>query len=134
MAKFLKHTSCPSCGSRDNLGIYDDDSHWCFGCGYWKPASISPLVAEARHGSEALSSHPLPSDCSTHYEPVATSWLSKYHVPIETLIKEGVVWSKQRQQLIFTFPPTSLWQARNFSPHSKSKYYTSGAHDDILPI
>ena len=37
MANFIKHTSCPNCGSSDNLAIYDDDSYHCFGgCGYTK--------------------------------------------------------------------------------------------------
>ncbi len=30
--KFLYHTSCPSCGSRDNLAVYDNDTSFCFGC------------------------------------------------------------------------------------------------------
>jgi len=37
MSKFIKHTSCPRCGSTDNLAVYDDHKH-CFteGCGYWE--------------------------------------------------------------------------------------------------
>lgn len=34
MANFLRHESCPKCGSKDNLAIYDDGSHYCFSdCG-----------------------------------------------------------------------------------------------------
>ena len=37
MAKFLKHTNCPKCGSKDNLAIYDDGGSFCFtpGCNYY---------------------------------------------------------------------------------------------------
>lgn len=33
MGTFLYHSACPSCGSKDNLAVYDDNAH-CFGCGY----------------------------------------------------------------------------------------------------
>lgn len=32
---FLRHDECPSCGSRDNLAVYDDHVY-CFGCEYTK--------------------------------------------------------------------------------------------------
>ncbi len=33
---FLRHSSCPKCGSKDNLGVYDDHAY-CYtpNCGYW---------------------------------------------------------------------------------------------------
>ena len=36
-SKFVRKEPCPSCGSRDNLGRYDDGHAWCFGCGYREP-------------------------------------------------------------------------------------------------
>lgn len=36
MANFVKHEPCPSCGSKDNLARYDDDSAYCFGCEYYE--------------------------------------------------------------------------------------------------
>jgi len=37
LSKFIKHDTCPQCGSDNNLAIYDDNEH-CFtlGCGYHK--------------------------------------------------------------------------------------------------
>lgn len=35
MSKFIRHDSCPSCGSKDNLAVYDDHVY-CFGCEYTK--------------------------------------------------------------------------------------------------
>lgn len=35
MANFVRHESCPNCGSKDNLAIYSDNSYYCFSqCGY----------------------------------------------------------------------------------------------------
>lgn len=36
MSMFLRHSSCPKCGSKDNLGVYDDHAY-CYtpNCGYW---------------------------------------------------------------------------------------------------
>lgn len=36
MTKFVQHTNCPSCGSKDNLAVYDNDTATCFGCGHWE--------------------------------------------------------------------------------------------------
>jgi twinkle protein len=60
MAEFVRHESCPGCGSRDNLARYSDGSGWCFGCkryekgdgvvepqeGEREPKSFVPLVGE----------------------------------------------------------------------------------------
>lgn len=35
-ATFVRHAPCPSCGSKDNLGIYSDGHGWCFGCGHYE--------------------------------------------------------------------------------------------------
>lgn len=35
MAEFVKHESCPSCGSSDNVAVYSDGSKYCWSqCGY----------------------------------------------------------------------------------------------------
>ena len=31
-SSFVSHEPCPNCGSRDNLGVYDDGHTYCFGC------------------------------------------------------------------------------------------------------
>lgn len=37
MANFVRHESCPKCGSTDNLAIYDDGSYYCWSqCGHKK--------------------------------------------------------------------------------------------------
>ena len=41
MSKFVRHDSCPKCGSSDNLARYEDGSSYCFtgeSCGYFETA------------------------------------------------------------------------------------------------
>ena len=38
-SEFIKHESCPSCGSKDNLARYSDGHAYCFGCSYREPGS-----------------------------------------------------------------------------------------------
>ena len=40
-SEFLRHESCPACGSRNNLARYDDGHGFCFGCSYWEPGDGS---------------------------------------------------------------------------------------------
>lgn len=136
MARFLKHIACSYCGSSDARGVYDDGSEWCFSGGVRctpTGASISPLVAKALHGNDGEESRAAPDDTSTHIGPAGLAWLRKYHVPLEVLLQQGVRWSEKYQQLLFTFPPDKFYQARNFR-QGKSKYFTSGSHEDLLPV
>ena len=40
---FYHHTNCPTCDSRDNLGVYSDHSY-CFGCGFYKKSEENDEV------------------------------------------------------------------------------------------
>lgn len=57
---FLKHAPCPSCGSKDNLGVYDDHS-FCFGCGYFEgtPTEGDKPTDKQRSGLISLEYRPL---------------------------------------------------------------------------
>lgn len=146
MAQFIRHTSCPQCGSRDNLGEYSDGSAFCFGCHFYRPGSVLSKIQE-RLSPEPDSAHrPLPSDCSTHFHPVAVSWLTQYDVSLAEYIKRGVVYSPSKYQIIFRWfnnDKLVLWQARNLNKEYTDKegrtkplpkYFTSGDHSDICTI
>lgn len=50
------HSNCPSCGSTDNLAIYDDNSQYCFGCQYTVPSQeykegAKPRLSKVRASS-----------------------------------------------------------------------------------
>lgn len=137
MATFLKHVACPNCGSRDNRAIYNDGSEWCFGCGTPKSAKISPYVTESRDDNAEVDIR-LPHDASHDYNDPGLSWLLKYELTIPELIKHNVYWSQIKQQVLFAFYESEgvlgAYQARNFSPGSKSKNYNKGDLSTILPI
>lgn len=136
MPHFVKHSPCPKCYSRDNLGHYSDGSAWCFGCGYFKSPTLSPYVTEKQQEEEEELSITLPSDVTQDYPPHALEWAK---LPITLLRKNNVYYSAYRNQLIFEFQDannhTLAYQARNLSPVSKGKrYYTAGDVNSLLPI
>lgn len=59
MSKFIKHETCPKCGSKNNLAIYDDHEI-CFGfdCGYHKNYNDKGGVKTIE--KQPTSIHPLP--------------------------------------------------------------------------
>jgi twinkle protein len=57
MSIFIKHTSCPQCGSSDALAVYDDNEH-CFSCGYHKS------YKESEGGEDHLEKHSSSSNSS----------------------------------------------------------------------
>ena len=135
MPHFVKHSPCPKCYSRDNLGHYSDGSAWCFGCGFFKSPTLSPYVYQQIDKEEELSIQ-LPSDVTQHYPAHALEWAK---LPITLLRKHNVHYSAQRNQLIFEFKDannhTLAYQARNLSPVPKGKrYFTAGDVNALLPI
>jgi len=135
MARYIKHTSCPKCGSSDANAVYDDGSTYCFSCRRPSGSKVSPLVLQKEEETETIT---LPPGCSTNYHKDAVEWITKY-ITIEQALKHGVLYSSFKHQVIFPFygeDKTLLaYQARNLLATNKSKrYYTKGDINDILPI
>lgn len=129
MANWLSNGPCPRCGSRDNLASYDDGSKWCWGCHYYESRNKLPTETH----KEDIGHRPLPDDTSVWFGPDSLNWANRYGLYVEDLIRHNVKFSPSKNQTIFTWPETDLWQARNHNL-SKVKYFTSGNHDDVLPI
>jgi hypothetical protein len=143
VARFLKHTACPVCGSSDALGVYDDGSTYCFSHGRsTKSASISPFVtARQQQDAEEMQRKAvcLPSDAVQSYSVQAVAWAAKYEISVQELLSNQVYFSGARNQLIFAFLDgegnTLAWQARNLSATDKGRrYYTQGDINNVLPI
>lgn len=135
MGIFVEHEACPKCGSRDNLGRYDDGSAWCFGCHYHESATHAPMRHMGSIGGKIEKyHHALPEDASTHYGQSAVEWLASFHLDVPTAIRREVVWSPSREQLIFKLG--NCWQARNFNEErkKKGKNFTSGDVNECLHI
>jgi len=143
MARFLKHTACPVCGSSDALAHYEDGSTYCFSHGRsTKQATISPYATLSREQAKEVESSvvvKLPEDATQDYPVQALAWTEKYGISVELLLRNKVYYSGARNQLIFSFVDGEgkvlAYQARNLSPLSKAKrYFTQGDVNGILPI
>lgn len=53
-SEFLYHAPCPSCGSQDNLAVYDDGHGHCFGCGHYVHGDEAPAKKERTRVSKEL--------------------------------------------------------------------------------
>lgn len=141
MGKFLHHAPCPSCGSRDNLGVWDNGV-FCFGCkyrkkerGYFKPddgASNESSSNGRLHQLHAGSVGSPPAAVFDWLEPTGISW--------EECYLNGARWNDSWQQLVFFFRDEGgklvCAQARNFDPDraTKAKYYNVGEKEEVFQI
>ena len=72
-SKFLRHEPCPACGSKDNLGRYDDGHGYCFGCNHYESGDAVEQQEEAE-------------DCGT-FVKYELSPLNKRMITLETCQK-----------------------------------------------
>lgn len=143
MGKFVRHSPCPACGSRDNLALYADGSGHCFGCGFNVKPSVSPFVTEVnestfRDRTPQDGAGLLPEDAGTVYSDGSIRWAESFGVSVSDLLQRKVSYSKSQDRLFFNFFDAEgnriFSQARNFNPMAKSKYWTLGKAEDVLPI
>lgn len=126
MSIFIEHTPCPKCGSRDNLAIYTDHEY-CFGCGYINFYNYHPRRIENIKETNAKIVS-LPEDIAPYIPASADSWLKQYGLTQTELIVNHVVWSEQRQLLIFPYFDDKHflfgWQGRYFGTDPKHPKWT----------
>ena len=124
---FVGHEPCPSCGSRNNLGRYSDGGAFCFGCHYVERAThfVPKSSVKKEYEKAPILSH--------DFSPECVSWIMQYGLSLEELLRRGCGWNDQRKQLVFTFPDSECWQARNFGG-GRTKYFTQGDVNELIPI
>jgi Zn ribbon nucleic-acid-binding protein len=136
MARYLRHEACPKCNSRDNLACYDDESKWCFGCGYYVPPEGMPLdkiknqlQPDLKHDRSHVNVE-LPRDCTFMLPKIALAWLKQYGLTNEEISKHRFMWSQEIRSLIFPVysnrDEVIFWQAREFPTNPARKYRTEG--------
>lgn len=154
MALFLRHEACESCGSRDNVGVYDDGSKFCFGCHKYSSATVVPWTKN----EEEEKTWTLPEDLSTNYPECVLAYAKKYEIQIDELLRENYRWSEKYQSLYALYfsggtgSPTAA-NARSFRSKDRkiqaagsrslsanagsrpsAKYVSLGNKSDIFPI
>jgi len=128
------HKPCLKCSSSDARYVYEDGSSYCFSCRTSFRGTVSPYTLPAKEKTSTA----LPDDCSHDFPEHILKWVGQYDISVAELIKNNVYYSAKRNQLIYSWQDdkgnTILWQARNFSPEAKSKCYTCGVPEDVLPL
>ena len=124
MSKFLGHTGCPKCGSRDNLGEYEDH-FWCFGCKYHmrKTDTASLRLRLNRHNTEEQSVMKLSN--IKELPRKAMEWLLSYGISQEEIDKYGIEWNVKEEMLVL-LQTARYWQARTFNSR-RPKYMSEGS-------
>jgi hypothetical protein len=124
VSKFLGHIPCPKCGSKDNLGEYDDH-FYCFGCSYSKKkqdiASIRARIANKDIISDNFTEMQVTYDIPQ--EPLR--WLLGYGLCVADITDAKIAWNAEKQLLVLVNMP-DYWQGRSFDPNSRQKYLSSG--------
>lgn len=142
MGRFVRHEPCPSCGSRDNLGRWDDGSAYCFGCHYKERSQDVKQRLRPDDAGTARTDDTFPGyeAGTTALSESAKNWLWSYGITGEEALRAGLRWNSEKSQLIFPFYDETrtlrCTQARNFDPYwsTKAKYFNSGAKEEAFQI
>lgn len=130
MTNFLTHEPCPRCKSRDNVGVYSDGHKWCFGCGWYKPATRT--ITNARpdavpsvpsHDPTNLRLVGLPVDC--------IRYLKQYDLTNEE-IDANFGYEPERELLVYQFP--GGYSGRYMGTGKNPRYFFAGqkGYDKLL--
>jgi len=120
---FIQHTACPKCGSKDNLGEYDDH-FFCFGCKYWKSKNDITSIRLRLAQKEKLDIKDVNIETTEDIPIKAKQWLFKYGIKPSEIKDFQISWNESHELLVLIKTP-SYWQARTFGQH-KVKYMSSG--------
>lgn len=138
---FLRHESCPRCGSKDNLGVWSDGHKWCFGCHYYEasPESIETYKTRMEH----FTNHDIeaPELDTSDFHPAipdeALAWLRKYGISDTEIKHYELCWNRKTSSLVFPVfnsrKKLVYYQERYFGPDKdKPKYITRGSKTQQL--
>lgn len=148
MKEFSHHEPCPKCGSKDNLGVWQDGQKWCFGCKYFIQGENAKSLKsmqdrfnppQQEEKSDHDSSRPaLPADYSRQLPDIATQWLVKYGISKGERIKNHIGWSDKYESLIFPVFDVDnsllLVQRRYFGTDLFPKYHTRGKPESLIHV
>lgn len=121
MSLFKGHLPCPKCGSKDNLGDYDDHQ-FCFGCQYYvRKNDTASLRARINKNKTDSITYTIPITNDIPQE--AMQWLLKYNITEKEIKKYKISWSPLK--ILVLIISKSYWQGRNFG-FGNQKYKSNG--------
>jgi hypothetical protein len=128
---------CPEChipGKRKTLARYEDGHGYCFYCSYYEKGDFVKMMTNKE---EHQGFKPIPRDASTTVIGAGMEWLRQYELTRVDVLYNDIMWSESNQLLIFPFKADEVllaWQARDFKPDAKSKWFSQGNLRDIFHI
>ncbi len=123
MSKFIRHTSCPKCGSRDNLAEYDDHV-WCFGCKYYKTKDDVHTLRNRLQRTPSMPSDEFTLELSNDIPLKAKQWLLKYGITNQEIEQNNIAYNANSDILVLLHTQ-NYWQGRCFGNQSQ-KYLSKG--------
>ena len=139
MARFVRHARCEECGSKDNRGIWDDGSEYCFGChdhssataAKFKPQSAS---LDGRESGDAVALlERIYKESTTALPSTIVEYAARYELSIPDILGSGGLYFPRTNALIFFYRGLDgelcCAQARSFGGQGKSypKYFNWGS-------
>lgn len=153
MSHHLHNEACPKCQSKgadkskNNLGVFSDGHCLCWSCGYYIHSPSNSRISNIKERVLVELENPrstlLPEDCSSYIPSHCSDWLSKYEITKQETLQHKLLYSEQRNQLIFPYfdcyENLLAYQARNFETISKSgkktqKWWSQGDLKKIYHI
>lgn len=143
--KFDRHESCPQCGSKDNVGVWDDGQKFCFSrCGYYIPGSSNLSITDLRARLQLIRTKEesktgaafLPFDFTLVIPDKPLAWLKQYGITDQERFKHKIGWSEFYESLVL--PAFDLYgnilvvQRRYFGTEDFPKYHTKGYPESCL--
>ena len=121
--KFIQHLPCPRCGSKDNLGEYDDH-FFCFGCKYYKTKNDIQSIKLRRTQIYKQDLQDTQIYTTDELPVKAKQWLFQYGILPSEIKDFGISYNEEHELLVLLKTP-DYWQARCFG-NQKVKYLSKG--------
>lgn len=134
-SSFIEMEECPAChipGSKKTFARYNDGHAYCFYCKHYESGNILTVLERPENDSQEVK---LPYDAQKEIPVKCLIWLSQYEITRQELLNHDIMYSKDRDFLIFPYygddKQLVAWQARDFKPNPKSKWYSKGPLEDV---
>jgi len=142
----IKHDRCPKCAENgrdrggNNLAVYSDGHSFCY-AGHGVVDFGSKITAFNNKYKEIEELHKydltLPEDSDIVYPDRCLKWMSQYGLDKNDLFSNNILWSEQKQRLLFPIYDNNglvAWQGRWFGEGNHAKWFTKGNVKDLFHI
>ena len=139
--RFSHHEPCPRCGSKDNLGVWQDGHKFCFGCRYYTPAPDTIDLLKRKTTMETYKNNGIGHIDTSMYTPTIPTrpmeWLTKYGITKQEIIHYGILWDEEGKSLVFSYRDsngdTFITNSRYFGTDPLHPKYLTNGHKSRVP-